>query len=398
MHVIHVYSGCSPQKFYEYVESKGQRIQQQAQKYNQLLLEGFKSCGAQVDAISSRPINRSLTSQIFFKGETDSYQGIRYHYVPFFNLPVLRNISVLFSVFFRVMFMKTNRNDTALVCDALNISGAMATLMAGKLRRMKTVGVVTDVPCHRPNNQKIPVHERINLQIMQKFDLYLLLTEQMSAVVNPKNKPYVVLEGHADTAMAQVLNTPEGKADKKICLYAGSLRKIYGIGNLVNGFIQANVPNTELHVYGNGDFATELTELTKQYPQIKYHGVAPNAEIVKAELAATLLVNPRPTGEDYTKYSFPSKNMEYMASGTPILTTKLPGMPADHLPHVYLIEEETADGIAAALRDLLTRDAAELHAKGTAAKAFILEEKNNVKQAEKLLSLLDTLCKSKPLR
>ena len=83
--------------------------------------------------------------------------------------------------------------------------------------------------------------------------------------------------------------------------------------------------------------------------------------------------------------------MEYMASGTPVLTTKLPGMPADHLPHVYLIEEETADGIAAALGDLLTRDPAELHEKGTAAKAFILEEKNNIRQAAKLLGLLESL-------
>lgn len=109
------------------------------------------------------------------------------------------------------------------------------------------------------------------------------------------------------------------------------------------------------------------------------------------EIAATLLVNPRPTDAEYTKYSFPSKNMEYMASGTPVLTTKLPGMPPDHLPHVYLIEDETADGIANVLGDLLTRDASELHEKGRAAKAFILEEKNNVSQAKKLLGLLESL-------
>ena len=48
------------------------------------------------------------------------------------------------------------------------------------------------------------------------------------------------------------------------------------------------------------------------------------------------------------KYSFPSKNMEYMVSGTPVLTTRLPGMPMEYYPYVYFIEEESADGIAAA--------------------------------------------------
>jgi glycosyltransferase involved in cell wall biosynthesis len=213
----------------------------------------------------------------------------------------------------------------------------------------------------------------------------------MNEIVNPKRYPYIVLEGHADLAMKDVENSLENKADKKICLYAGSLRRIYGIENLVRGFIKSNVPESELHIYGSGDFEKDLTELAKQYENVKYMGLAPNSEIVDAEVRATLLVNPRPIGEDYTKYSFPSKNMEYMASGTPVLTTKLPGMPADHLPHVYLIEDESSDGIAEVLGDLLTKSPEELFEKGKTAKEFILEEKNNIKQAKKLIDLINKL-------
>ena len=60
---------------------------------------------------------------------------------------------------------------------------------------------------------------------------------------------------------------------------------------------------------------------------------------------ATLLINPRFSNEEYTKYSFPSKNMEYMASGTPILTTKLPGMPKEYYEYIYLFEEESIEGM-----------------------------------------------------
>jgi len=389
MHLVYVYSGCSPRKYKEYIESKGMRVQQQAQKYNQLLLEGLVANGAKVTAVSSRPINRSVASQVFFRGERDSEKEIDYYYVPFVNIPVLRNISVLISVFCKVLFMKKEK-ETALVCDALNISAAMAALWAAKLRRIKTVGIVTDVPCHRPNNQKIPLHEKVNLKVMQKFDSYLLLTEQMNEIVNPKKRPYVVLEGHSDVFMKKVENRLADKYPQKVCLYAGSLRRVYGIENLVEGFVLANIPDAELHVYGNGDYVEDLKKLSEKYENVKYLGIAPNEKIVAEELKATLLVNPRPTNEDYTKYSFPSKTMEYMASGTPVLTTCLPGMPAEYNDYVFLLKEETAEGVATALQEIFSHSTEELHTKGLAAKAFMMKEKNNVVQTKKVL---DMICK-----
>lgn len=387
MQLIYVYGGCSPTKYQQYVESRGQRVQQQSQKYNQLLMEGLVACGAEVTAVSSRPINRALTRQVFFKGEADCEKGIQYYYVPFFNLPVLRNVSVLASTFFKVLFMKKQK-DAALLCDALNISAAAAALTAAGLRGIKTVGIVTDVPCHRPNNQKIPLHERVNLWIMKRFDSYLLLTRQMSDIVNPKNRPFVVMEGHADISMKDRENRFSEKYPNRVCLYAGSLRRVYGIKNLVEGFIQANIPNTALHIYGNGDYVGELKTLSQKYETVKYLGIAPNETIVQEELKATLLVNPRPTNEEYTQYSFPSKNMEYMASGTPVLTTCLPGMPAEYNDYVFLLKEENAEGVAAALQEIFGHSAEELHDKGTAAKEFVLREKNNVVQAKKVLDMI----------
>ncbi len=388
MHFIYVYGGCSPKKYKEYVEDKGIRVQQQSQKYNQLLMEGLCANGARVDAVSSRPINQAVSTRLFYKGEKDSENGINYYYVPFISYPVLRNVSVFFSVFFKILFMRAEK-ERVMICDALNIAVSVAAYLACKIRRIKTVGIVTDVPCHRPDNAKVPLHEKINLWIMKKFDSYLFLTEQMSSIVNPKNRPYVVLEGHADVGMSNVSNNLEGKYDKKVCLYAGTLRKVYGIESLVKGFIKADVPDTELHIYGSGDFEDELKKLCGQYQNVKYFGVVPNREIVENELRAALLVNPRPTNEEYTKYSFPSKNMEYMASGTPVLTTRLPGMPEEYNEYVYLIDEENQDGVCNKLCEILSQPKEVLHEKGILAKEFILKEKNNVVQAKKLMQMLD---------
>lgn len=391
MEIIYIASTCSKSKYMEYVESKGQRVSQQAQKYNLLLAQGIVKNGAKVKLISSRPINRNLDKRLWFGPEKETEEGIDFSYVPFVNYPLLRNLFVFFGVFFRVLFSSCKRKNTAVMCDALNIVATLAALIASTARGFKTVGIVTDVPCYFSNMENIPLYQKFNLAIMRKFKGYLLLTEQMSDIVNPKKRPYIVLEGHADESMVNIENRLDKKADKHICLYAGSLERIYGIESLVKGFINAGIPDTELHIYGNGDYVEDLKKLSKQYDNVKYFGIAPNDEIVEAELHATLLVNPRPTNEEYTKYSFPSKNMEYMASGTPVLTTRLPGMPKEYNEYVYLIDEENEDGVCEKLKEILSQPKEVLHEKGMRAKEFILKEKSNVVQAEKLIKMVKSM-------
>ena len=126
-----------------------------------------------------------------------------------------------------------------------------------------------------------------------------------------------------------------------------------------------------------------------QDPNISYGVMLLSSEIVEKEQQASLLVNPRPTGEAYVKYSFPSKTMEYMASGTPVLTTVLPGMPEEYYPYVYFIREESAEGICKALRQVFSQEEDERFRKGCAAREFVLESRNNVSQGRKILEMLE---------
>ena len=141
-------------------------------------------------------------------------------------------------------------------------------------------------------------------------------------------------------------------------------------------------------VYGDGDYKNELVEITKFTSKVKYFGVKSNEEIVDAEMKASLLVNPRPITPEYTKYSFPSKNMEYMVSGTPLLTTKLPGMPKEYYPFIYLIEDESTDGIAKVLTETLKLSFKERCKKAEQARDFVMKYKTNVEQASKIVHFL----------
>lgn len=390
MNILYTYSNCSPHKYKSLVESSGIMILQQAQKYHQLLLEGISEIGLNIVAFSCLPVNRQLTKKLFFKSEKDKYKEINYTYLPFINFPILRNISILLSSFFRTIGFFVKNRDTVVICDILNISVTSGALLATKLLRKKAIGIVTDVPgiLADGNNVKVPITQKINRWILSKFDAYLFLTEQMNTLINKENRPFVVIEGQVDIGMSSNENILDNKYDKKVCIYSGSLKSIYGIKMLTQAFIDANVENSELHVYGDGDFTNELREISRCNEKIRYFGVKPNSYVVDEQLKALLLINPRPTNEEYTKYSYPSKNMEYMVSGTPTLTTKLPGMPKEYNEFVYLIENETVEGLSQILRDVLSKPREELHKKGLKAKEFVLREKNNVIQAKKILGMI----------
>jgi glycosyltransferase involved in cell wall biosynthesis len=340
--------------------------------------------------LSVLPVNRKSIKKLFFKCEREQVNNIQYIYLPFINLPVLRHMFILCSATFfsfKYFFMKKH---VVLVADVLSITAAGISLFMSKLCCIRSLGIVTDVPgiMNSAKGVKGWFIKKINLFILSLFNSYLFLTKQMNTLINKSGKPYIIIEGLVDHKMVHNTNNIIDKHKTLICHYAGGLQKSYGIKTLTEAFLKANIANTELHIYGTGDYLDELKQICKMQCTVKYQGVHSNDFIVKEQIKSTLMINPRPTTEVFTEYSFPSKNMEYMASGTPLLTTKLPGMPEEYNQYVYLLQNETSDGLAYELQAILSKSRNELHEKGMCSKRFVLREKSNIIQSQKVIDML----------
>jgi len=362
------------------------------------MVEGLaQNEGTSIKVLSAIPVSRLMSSQFYYKSEIEEVNGIEYRYTPFINWPILRYIFLFFKYLFIALKWCLKNKEVVVICDVLNITVSSAALLASKMTRTSSVGIVTDVPSFlaRMSENRISIKSKIcvlvNIFTMNRFDSYVFLTEYMNALVNKKYRPYVVIEGQVDIDMANIKNELRCKYEKKVCVYAGALQRLYGIKLLTDAFIAAGVDDTELHMYGSGDFEEELKKICQEHTDIKYFGVVPNDIVVKEQLKATLLVNPRPTNEDYTKYSFPSKNKEYMVSGTSTLISNLPGMPEEYQQYVYLIEDETVKGLTNTLRDVLSKTKEELHQKGMIARDYVLYNKNNIVQAKKIVELIEVM-------
>lgn len=354
----------------------------QAQKYHRLLAKGFSKNGVKVTTLSCHP----GLFEIGLERPLDiSEESILYHLIPMKgSISHLHTIKVSFD--YALCFLETHEN-AILICDVLNFSVAMGATLAAKKLKRSIVGIITDFPEHLFGKRSINCF--LIWKLIELCTGYVVLTEQMRERLTGR-KPSIVLEGHVDSDVHASLVPKLGSGVKqKICVYAGMLHRRYGIEKLVKAFILADVADSVLYIFGDGDYADELKQLDNEH--IKFYGIVSNEVVVKYEKKATLLINPRPTEEEYTKYSFPSKNMEYMVSGTPVLTTKLPGMPDEYLPYVYLFGSETIPEMAKTIETLLTTDENELAKKGKAAQLFVLENKTNTIQAKKIIDFFEKI-------
>ncbi|MDY6366921.1 MAG: glycosyltransferase [Clostridia bacterium] len=393
MKILYGFSNCSDKKYEQIFSDKTVSVLRADQKYHGLLIKGLKENGADVYCVSGLPINRSVTKKLFISEKDEVEDGVFYHYIDTVNLPLFRQLGIYTGSRHSVKKAKKRESDCFIICDCLNLANAFGMLKGAKKRKIPIVFIVTDLP----EFQRTGFLKKINYKLFKKADGFIFLTEQMNERVNILHKPYVVLEGHADCSLKSVDDAEryEYQNGKKVVIYAGSIQKLYGIQNLVEGFIKADIENAELQIFGDGDYREELESVAEKHHSVKYMGIKPNAEIVKAEQCAALLVNPRPVAPEYTKYSFPSKNMEYMASGTPVLTTELPGMPKEYYPYIFTIKNDNADGIANALKDVFALDVSARYLKGRSAREFVLREKSNVVQAKKILEFLRKEIKEK---
>ena len=382
MHIIYAVTTCSDKVYKELFSNVSVKPAFQSQKYHRLLIKGL-AAGAKVDVVANPPVNRSVLDKAFVRLPREEESGACYCYIPAIRNPVLKAICVGFGTFFKTLFLA--KKDSAVIVDGLNRITALTAMLAARLRGCQCIGIVTDLPDMLGGSS---FSKKLANFVIRHCTGYVLLTEAMNDYLNKEGKPYVILEGHSDITMGKRVPALEKKTSPRVCFYAGGVSKQYGLGNLVEGFRKADLENAQLHIYGPGDYVEELQAIAAEDPRIFYGGMLLNSEIVDKEMEATLLVNPRPTDEEYVKYSFPSKTMEYMASGTPVLTTVLPGMPKEYYPYVYLLEDESADGIAAKLREVLSNSDASLFKKGCEARNFVLNQKNNVIQAKKILEML----------
>lgn len=395
MNIIYISSVCSQSKFDNGINDKTITTGYQNQKFHHLLLDGLVNCvEGRIDVVSKPPINHKPRTIL---PDMECIDDITYHYIGYRNLPIIKHFIVYRNTY--NMIKRLHKYEpTVIVCNVMDDILCYAAQAYARRHNAPIVGIATDVPGITSNANSghgiksflSRIVTGLTLRSARSYDGYMFLAEAMNSYLNLHNKPYIIIEGFADN-QAKVFDAGViEKSNPKVIMYAGGTHRQYGLPMLVDAFTSIQTNDWNLHIYGQGNYDTELRKVCEKDHRIKFWGLKPNAEIIRAQREATLLVNPRPTHEEFVKYSFPSKTMECMASGTPLLTTKIPSMPADYYDHVYLIEDESATGFVSTLMRVMSYGEKELEEKGRGASQFVLRNKNNIMRARDFYQFIDT--------
>lgn len=295
--------------------------------------------------------------------------------------------------------------DDVIIADGEAYWTLKAALKTRNTKGNTVVALITDFPNNvyayssNINQQNIilrnikKLYAKSKLNTFRKADAYILLTQQMREVV-AKKKPWIVIEGFTDINL--LTNDYKSRTSKKKnIVYLGALNGKSGILKLVQAIQKINREDIELHVYGKGEYVESIKKFALEDSRIKYCGVTSLESVMEIEQRAYLLINPRPSNQNFNKYSFPSKTLEYMSSGTPVITTKLAGIPTEYNEYLYFFNDYNAESMAVELTDIIDKDEIELIDIGSKARSYVLTYKNNVVQAKKIIDFIFSLTKAK---
>ena len=376
----------------EYFKKSKCGISNAVNGYQWNLIDGFNAnLKEPVTIINALPVGvwKVQYNDLFLETRAWSYDGADAYEIGCLNLPFIKQ----HQRYKKCLKILKSIDDNDIVIYSTYLPFLKAVNKLDKTRRVTLV--VTDLPefydlgkvgflrklLRKINNKKI-------YRCMKRVDKFVILTEQMKDVLYVGERPYVVVEGICNADMFSNISCEKSSEEEKIILYTGTLHEKFGIGVLLQAFSMIKAPNYRLWICGGGDMQERVAEAAKSDRRITFFGYVPKKTINELQQKATILVNPRQNNDEFTKYSFPSKTMEYMLSGKPVVMYKLDGIPDEYDRYLTYVTEDDAASFADAMMKTCELSSKERDEIGNMAKDYVAEKKNSVAQTEKILNLM----------
>lgn len=359
------------------------------------LIEGINS-----NTNNSLCVYNFLPVQSWPKSYSDPYikksvhkhtDGTLIYCLPFLNVQLIKRFFMGKSLCKRIKrWAKKNSEEKIIISYSLTPEFLKAVQKAKKINKdIHACAIVADLPEYTVLEEKKSFTTNIYLKWMKKethkrlkfIDSFALLTEQMADRLVLNNQKYIVMEGVSSTEFV-----------KKECIsntivYAGTLHKSFGVKKLIEAFNLLRDLDARLVLCGIGDYVDQIKKLASIDSRITYLGQVSREEVLSLLASAKIIINPRNTKEEFTKYSFPSKNLEALSSGVPFIAYKLPGIPDEYDAYINYPTDDSAESLAKLIEQVQCNYSFYLK-KALEAKTWINANKSKEKQTKRILDMI----------
>lgn len=355
---------------YEKIYKKDNKPGIQIQKFDRLIVEGLIENEIGVTCYTSIPASKAILDNTFVKVKNHSI----FKYSLCINIPIIKDLYVLISVFFRMMFSSFD----FCILDPLSPANTLAASVVCKIKRKPCMSIITDLPEFMTSNR---LYKKITNLVILNSSCYVFLSDKMNKRINKKNKQFVVVEGFSDC-----FDKNSYKHNNEI-VYAGNLNKDNGVMNLISAFQRSKLHKTcVLRLFGVGNAIAEIEKINDS--RVKFEGNVSNEKVMYTLRRAMLLVNPRPTCEEFTKFSFPSKTIEYLGTGTPFASTELYAIGKEYFKYIDSLKDGKEEEILYYFNHFDDVEYKERLKKANEGKMFVTSKKSKKHQTLKMIELL----------
>ncbi|UBV42719.1 glycosyltransferase [Deinococcus taeanensis] len=354
------------------------------------MLTGIAEAGAHISVLSFQPVPafpRSL--RWWVRGQRLS-SGYKQRLVPFVNIPYLKQVSLACAFVFQGWYQIRRTKPHVLMSYNVNTFISAPLLLLSRLLCVPYVPVVYDVDVPGatvPDGPLQRLEYRWATWILPLLPAAVTGTALIGRDLMP-GRPTLIVEGGLNKEQQTYAPTAFTSDTTFDIVFAGALEKYNGVDVLMDAM--AWLPDhVRLHIAGQGRMCSAVQAYAAADDRIVYHGLLDMDGLRRLYAKGDLLVNHRSDQRLDSRYVFPSKLIEYLAAGIPVVSTRFRSLPEEYLPFLELLLDESPRALATGIEQVMSTLPA-ARSRAQRGQEFAQMNKSWAFQGRRILSFLET--------
>lgn len=392
------------------VDEVNPAFSQAGQLFQERLLGAVADAGLNVTHVFlQRPIpSFPADGRLWIRGGTGTVcRRFRATLLPFLNWGPVKTATISLSLIWNLVAWGWRFRGAGTRCLLLYNDAPpwLASIAAGRLIGAVVIAVVADIQV--PGSGSVPatplrwLQHRLQVRALPLCDGLVVLTHNIARDFAPC-VPHIQMEGAVPDRLIETIvaqqdleacsgdssepyDLDEPSRDTVVTLmYAGGLFEMKGVPLLLDAMERLPGLAYRLWITGDGPLRTSVERAAENDPRITYWGFPSYDEVLQLMRRATILINPHSTRHRSSRYVFPSKLVEYLAIGKPVITTRSTPEIADEYDGIAFVVDENPDAFANKIVEIAAlspRTRAEI---GERARHFVLSQKSWTVQGERI--------------
>lgn len=312
------------------------------------------------------------------------------------NLPLLRlAVRSLTSLAYGAKVLAAGKGSDGIIVYPLHTPFLAAAICLKHLFKIPVFVFIPDLPMHTTGRSPKGLtaivkglNDRILSALAARVDFAFPITKDIATDWLPPTVRYLVVEGIAPSSQRLPAIRRREHRGRQL-LYTGQFTHVVRFARL---FASRRELDAKLVFVGDGAEQKELGDLAREDPRIVVKPFVTGAALEREFEASDFLINPRDTRWEGAKFSFPSKLLDYMARGLPILSTRIPSIPEEYFECFLEVSDEDADGLATTLDRAFATSEEELVHRIEVGETMLANSKSPEAVADRILGAIAEIC------